>query len=135
MTSKVISAMSMSLDGYVTGPQAGREHPLGIGGEPLHEWIWDPSAQDTALLDEMVAGVGAIVMGRLSYDSNEGDGGWGDGRPAGKTPCLARRRRSRRCGPVCSTNSSYIWCRSCSATASGCSTCSAPTRYGWSGPG
>ncbi len=88
MTSKVIAAMSMSLDGYVTGPQAGREHPLGIGGEPLHEWISDPSAPDTALLDEMVAGVGAIVMGRLSYDSNEGDGGWGDGGPAGKTPCF-----------------------------------------------
>ena len=36
---KVISGMSMSLDGYVTGPDDSREHPLGVGGEPLHAWL------------------------------------------------------------------------------------------------
>ncbi len=29
----------MSLDGYVAGPHQSLEHPLGIGGERLHEWV------------------------------------------------------------------------------------------------
>ena len=43
---------------------------------------------DRAILQEMLAGVGAIVMGRKSFDKNEGDGGWGDGGPVGDTPCF-----------------------------------------------
>jgi dihydrofolate reductase len=35
----------------------------------------------------MVDGCGAILMGRRSYDFCVGDGGWGDGGPAGQTPC------------------------------------------------
>jgi hypothetical protein len=35
--------MSMSLDGYVAGPDVSVEHPLGVGGERLHRWIFaDP---------------------------------------------------------------------------------------------
>ncbi len=37
---------------------------------------------------EMGEDVGAILMGRLSYNLAEGDGGWGDGGPAGPTPCF-----------------------------------------------
>jgi dihydrofolate reductase len=86
---QVISGMSMSLDGYVTGPRDSRKAPLGEGGEVLHEWIFGArSAADGALLDEMIAGVGAIVMGRRSYDFCEGEGGWGNGGPAGQTPCF-----------------------------------------------
>lgn len=36
----------------------------------------------------MVKDVGAILMGRRSYDLAEGDGGWGDGGPAGPIPCF-----------------------------------------------
>jgi dihydrofolate reductase len=36
----------------------------------------------------MLDGVGAIVMGRTSFDKNEGDGGWGDAGPVGDTPCF-----------------------------------------------
>jgi dihydrofolate reductase len=36
----------------------------------------------------MVDGVGAVLMGRRSYDISVGDGGWGDGGPAGDTPCF-----------------------------------------------
>ena len=32
--------------------------------------------------------LGAVVMGRTSFDKNEGDGGWGEGGPAGDTPCF-----------------------------------------------
>lgn len=94
MTSKVISAMSMSLDGYVTGPDPSPEHVFGIGGDVLHGWIYEPTDQDAALLDEMVTGSGAIVMGRDSYDLCAGlDTGWGDAGPAGKTPCFVLTHR------------------------------------------
>jgi hypothetical protein len=36
---KVKLEISMSLDGYVAGPNPTREEPLGVGGEKLHEWI------------------------------------------------------------------------------------------------
>ncbi|TDU87941.1 dihydrofolate reductase [Kribbella voronezhensis] len=85
----VASAMSMSLDGFVTGPNDSRKNPLGEGGEVLHHWL-GPTAtpEDQAVLQEMVADCGAILMGRRSYDFCVGDGGWGDGGPAGRTPCF-----------------------------------------------
>jgi dihydrofolate reductase len=90
----VASAMSMSLDGFVTGPHDSREHPLGVGGEPLHAWLGPQgSPQDRAVLGEMVAGVGAVLMGRRSYDFCVGDGGWGDGGPVGQTPCFVLTHR------------------------------------------
>jgi hypothetical protein len=35
---KVIADITLSLDGFVTGPDPDREHGLGRGGEPLHTW-------------------------------------------------------------------------------------------------
>jgi dihydrofolate reductase len=85
----VASSMSVSLDGFVTGPDDSREHPLGKGGDVLHAWLFqDQTPADAAVLDEMVAGAGAIVMGRRSFDRCEGDGGWGDKGPAGDVPCF-----------------------------------------------
>jgi dihydrofolate reductase len=86
--SKVISGISMSLDGFVTGPNVRRDQQLGDGGDVLHRWLWEPEPRDAALLDSMAADVGAILMGRRSYDLAEGDGGWGDGGPAGSVPCF-----------------------------------------------
>ncbi len=37
--SKVIAAITTSVDGYVVGPQDGPEHGLGVGGERLHYWV------------------------------------------------------------------------------------------------
>ncbi|MPZ84430.1 MAG: hypothetical protein GEV28_30200 [Actinophytocola sp.] len=87
---KVASSMSVSLDGYVTGPNDSREHPLGEGGERLHRWLWgeDHTPADAEVIGEMVGAAGAVVMGRRSYDFCEGDGGWGDGGPVGDTPCF-----------------------------------------------
>jgi dihydrofolate reductase len=85
----VICDMSMSLDGYVTGPNDSRENPFGDGAGMLHDWLFDAATdEDRAVLQEMLDSVGAIVMGRTSFDKNEGDGGWGDGGPAGDTPCF-----------------------------------------------
>ncbi len=85
----VISDMSASLDGYVTGPNDSRDNPFGDGAGTLHDWLSDAATdEDRALLAEMVDGVGAVVMGRRSFDKNEGDGGWGDGGPLGDVPCF-----------------------------------------------
>lgn len=85
----VICDMSVSLDGYVTGPNDSREHPFGDGAEDLHAWL-RPSATDAdrAVLSEAIANVGAIVMGRTSFEKNQGDGGWGDAGPMGDVPCI-----------------------------------------------
>ena len=85
----VICDMSVSLDGYVTGPNDSRENPFGDGAQDLHAWL-RPSAtdEDRAVLSETIDSVGAIVMGRVSFDKNEGDGGWGDAGPMGEIPCL-----------------------------------------------
>ena len=86
---RVICDMSISLDGYVTGPNDSRENPFGDGAGMLHDWIFDAATdEDRAILQEMLDDVGAVVMGRTSFDKNEGDGGWGDGGPVGDTPCF-----------------------------------------------
>jgi len=86
--SKVISGISVSLDGFVTGPNVTREQQLGDGGQVLHQWLHEPDPRDTEVLAGMREAVGSILMGRLSYDLAEGDGGWGDGGPAGPAPCF-----------------------------------------------
>jgi len=85
----VICDMSISLDGYVTGPNDSRENPFGDGAGMLHDWIFHAATDvDRAILEEMVNGAGAVVMGRKSFEKNEGEGGWGDGGPLGDTPCF-----------------------------------------------
>jgi dihydrofolate reductase len=85
----MICDMSTSLDGYVTGPNDSRDNPFGDGAGMLHDWIFDAATdEDRAILQEMLDGVSAIVMGRKSFDKNEGDGGWGDSGPVGDTPCF-----------------------------------------------
>ena len=92
---RVICDMSTSLDGYVTGPNDSRENPFGDGAEMLHDWIFDAATdEDRAILQEMLDNVGAIVMGRTSFDKNEGDGGWGDSGPVGATPCFVVTHRT-----------------------------------------
>ena len=86
---RVVCDMSMSLDGYVTGPNDSRENPFGDGAAGLHDWIFDGATKDDrAILQAMTDASGAVVMGRSSFDKNEGDGGWGDGGPLGDTPCF-----------------------------------------------
>jgi dihydrofolate reductase len=85
----VICDMSISLDGFVTGPNDSRANPFGDGAATLHDWLSNSTSdEDQAILQEALDGTGAIVMGRRSFDKNEGDGGWGDGGPHGRTPCF-----------------------------------------------
>ena len=100
---QVICDMSMSLDGYVTGPNDSRENPFGDGAGMLHDWLSDAATDDDrAILQDVLDGVGAIVMGRKSFDKNEGDGGWGDSGPMGDTPCfvVTHRKPTRSHPPI-----------------------------------
>jgi dihydrofolate reductase len=94
--------ISMSLDGFIAGPNQTLEHPLGEGGERLHEWVvrlasWrEPHGHsggernaDDEVFAESVSATGAVVMGRRMFSGGEGaweddpnaDGWWGDNPP------------------------------------------------------
>lgn len=75
----VVLDISMSLDGFVTGPNPGPDSGLGEGGERLHKWaIGAKTERDSALLEESVANTGAVLMGRRTFDVVDGPHGWGE---------------------------------------------------------
>jgi dihydrofolate reductase len=94
--------ISVSLDGYVAGPEPSMNEPLGIGGEQLHEWAFATKAfqeihgrdggeegPDDEVMREPVSNTGATIMGRRMFsggaDAWAGDGNasgwWGDEPP------------------------------------------------------
>jgi len=75
---KVTAHLSISLDGYVAGPDQSQENPLGIGGLDLHRWhIDEPQHEvDAAMTERILAPRGAYVMGRNMYGPVRGE--WGD---------------------------------------------------------
>jgi dihydrofolate reductase len=91
MTS-VVAAITISLDGYVTGPNDGPERGLGDGGERLHYWVFggpwsyeeeprgEATGADKEYLDRAMARAGAVVVGRGMY---EAAGAWGGHNPFG----------------------------------------------------
>jgi dihydrofolate reductase len=72
MSSSVLS-MSMSLDGFITGPDDDVGQGLGRGGERLHDWLGDgaagfrPSGPSGKIFDEAMA-TGAVLVGRRTFD-------------------------------------------------------------------
>jgi dihydrofolate reductase len=80
--SKVVLYMSMSVDGFIAGPDDSEERGLGVGGERLHAWLADggvdPSSYrptddaGASVFDEMMA-TGAVIAGRRTF---EFAGGW-----------------------------------------------------------
>jgi dihydrofolate reductase len=83
--SKVVLYMSMSLDGFIAGPNEGPGNGLGDGGHRLHEWFLmdaDAGHQGAAgrltgvnreVMDELMS-TGAVVVGRRTFELA---GGWG----------------------------------------------------------
>lgn len=82
--------ISISLDGCVAGPNQTEEHPLGDGGERLHEWVIPLAAWREAhgmsggevtassrIMEEVTANLGATVMGRNMFGPPTG-GPWGE---------------------------------------------------------
>ncbi|WP_181776255.1 dihydrofolate reductase family protein [Amycolatopsis pittospori] len=93
--SKVVLDVSMSLDGFTAGPNVRSEEPMGDGGERLHEWMAGegPNAEvDVAARDEINAIVGALVIGRRTFDL--GLENWG-GTPWPGMPSFVVTHRTR----------------------------------------
>jgi dihydrofolate reductase len=88
--SKIVAGITISVDGYITGPDDGPGCGLGVGGERLHYWVFggpwsyessgrgEASGEDKAYLDEMTGANGAVIAGRGTY---EAAGAWGGANP------------------------------------------------------
>jgi dihydrofolate reductase len=74
MRSLVEVDISMSLDGFITGPDE-QAAGLGRGGEPLHYWFTKDPAGPDLLDDALFATAGAVVTSRKVYDGTDG---WGE---------------------------------------------------------
>jgi dihydrofolate reductase len=84
---KVTCNISVSVDGFVAGPNQTLDNPIGEGGIRLHEWHFDAQGDDQAVVDEWQNTPGAYVMGRNMFAPGRGDwdldwtGWWGDDPP------------------------------------------------------
>ena len=74
----VVCEISVSVDGFVTGPDPGPSAGLGRGGEALHRWAMDGDEIDREVLGESTARSGAVVMGRRLFDIVDAPDGWNE---------------------------------------------------------
>jgi dihydrofolate reductase len=113
--SKVTAEISVSLDGYVAGPNPTLEDPLGAGGMQLHEWAFRLAAWrrphgleggetdvDSAMVEESLAANGAVVMGRRMFSGGSGPweqdpnaGGWWGDEPPFHSPVFVVTHHAR----------------------------------------
>ncbi|TMR88772.1 dihydrofolate reductase family protein [Nonomuraea basaltis] len=75
---RIIADISVSLDGFVTGPDPSPDNGLGTGGEALHTWAFSDDPDDRRVLREAAARSGAVVLGRHLFDVVDGPKGWDD---------------------------------------------------------
>ena len=92
--------ISISLDGFVAGPNQSLENPIGEGGLRLHEWVFATASWraqqgleggahsvDSEVADEVVRNIGAYIMGRHMFGGGSGPwdplwrGWWGENPP------------------------------------------------------
>src|SRR6185437_13509439 len=86
---KVFAALASSADGYITGPDPSPEQALGTGGEPLFSWYFDGdqpsrvfdgfrlSEPSREAFDGIAGRIGAVIIGRTTYDYSAGFNGGG----------------------------------------------------------
>lgn len=98
--SKLVSNLSISLDGFVAGPNQSMENPIGEGGMRLHEWMFataawakreggriPPETPDSDEVEHMHDNIGAFIMGRHMFAVDRGEwdlswrGWWGEDPP------------------------------------------------------
>jgi dihydrofolate reductase len=100
--SVVFASLSMSLDGYIAGPNPSLKDPLGVGGMQLHQWAfklnsWQEvhgkgsgeTGPEDDLAKQTISRTGAHIMGRKMYSGGSGPwesdpnagGWWGDTPP------------------------------------------------------
>src|ERR1700751_913616 len=87
---KIVAGITVSVDGYITGPDDGPGCGLGVGGERLHSWVFggpwsydsdergQPVGEDKAWMEAAMSSMGAVICGRGTY---EAAGHWGDENP------------------------------------------------------
>ncbi len=112
--SSTVLYMSMSLDGFVTGPNEGPDNGLGDGGEVLHEWIFHGIGDhpteavgglgdvNSQIVDEIMC-TGAVITGSGTFDAAHG---WGGDHHDGVPIYVLSRNpapRGRPNGPPCIT--------------------------------
>ena len=94
--------ISVSVEGYMAGPEQSPDNPLGVGGMGLHEWVFEtragrqvldidggePGGIDDRFMEAGDAGIGATIMGRNMFGpirgpwtDDEWKGWWGDNPP------------------------------------------------------
>jgi dihydrofolate reductase len=89
--SNVTCQISVSLDGYMAGPDQSVENPLGVGAERLHTWYFGaepPIKADAEITEHLLEGNGAYIMGRNMFGPIRGEwpdlswrGWWGEDPP------------------------------------------------------
>ncbi|MGN9810981.1 dihydrofolate reductase family protein [Micromonospora sp. BQ11] len=111
--SMVTCQISMSLDGFVAGPDQSLQDPVGRGGLRLHEWMFATDrwreghgvdgggpGVDADVVEDMIRDVGAYVMGRRMFGGGDGPwdeswrGWWGDDPPF-RTPVFVLTHHPR----------------------------------------
>jgi len=76
----------ISLDGFMAGPDQSLDHPLGVGAENLHRWMFEQEDENRAEVDAICT-AGAYIMGRNMFSHGRGEwdldwkGWWGDDPP------------------------------------------------------
>ena len=98
--SLVTCHISISLDGFVAGPNQSLENPIGEGGMRLHQWVFDTASwrhqqgltggkhnADSEVVEDVVRDIGAYIMGRKMFGGGQGPwdqswtGWWGEDPP------------------------------------------------------
>jgi dihydrofolate reductase len=111
--SSVTCHISISLDGFVAGPNQSLDNPIGEGGMRLHQWAFATDSwrkqqgldggernPDSEVVDDVVSGVGAYIMGRKMFGCGDGPwdetwtGWWGEDPPY-HTPVFVLTHHSR----------------------------------------
>ncbi|MBV8200906.1 MAG: dihydrofolate reductase [Acidobacteria bacterium] len=112
-----VNSFAISLDGYGAGPGQSREHPLGVGGEALHEWVFatrtfrrvhgmfggegGTEGVDDDFAARGFANVGAWILGRNMFGPIRGPWlddswkGWWGGNPPYHTPVFVLTHHAR----------------------------------------
>ncbi|CAN5259786.1 dihydrofolate reductase family protein [soil metagenome] len=112
---RLMCDISMSLDGFIAGPNQNLDQPLGDGGERLHEWVFGLASfrerhglsggtdnADSEVIEETLSRTGATVMGRRMFSGGKGPwsddpnaaGWWGDDPPF-RTPVFILTHHAR----------------------------------------
>jgi hypothetical protein len=99
--------ISLSLDGFVAGPNQSVENPLGVGGMRLHEWAFPLAIfremhgleggevnESTAVIAESLTNVGATVMGRNMFGGHPGP--WDAAKPSRGVELVGDGQRAER---------------------------------------